>query len=178
MRSKHFFAAFVLLAGVFIVGYFLFTQKASAPITVPESGKKTEASSSSVSTSPDPQAQSMSAVTSLQPAEEVLEGRYSGEQEAMEGDVMVFEIIYNGQVFIPSSVKVKVGDVIIFKDQSSSGFDLVAQKGKVSSITPQWYAPDPVSEKGEFQYTFDRHGVWYYMDGRNSSATGFVEVAK
>ncbi len=104
------------------------------------------------------------------PTEKVVTGTFTAEEEQLGVDTQVFAVEYNGLNFTPKQVRVRVGDIVIFRNSSDKPFQ------PKSVEYPAFAAPAPVASGGEFQFTFQKAGVWSYVDMLQSSSTGTIEV--
>lgn len=91
-------------------------------------------------------------------------------------DVAVFEVVYDGQVFNPSTVSVKTGDVVIFKNDSNGSFWPASGPHPQHSTYPEFDPKRAIGAGQTWQFKFTKVGSWSYHNHLNESATGKVIV--
>ncbi len=102
----------------------------------------------------------------------------SGEGDAFGPDVLVKEVVFDGSRFSPQSVDIKVGDIIIFKNNSSQSFWPASDPHPTHTAYPEFDAKEPIPAGGKFQFQFAKAGTWGYHNHLNPSITGVVNVSK
>ncbi len=91
-------------------------------------------------------------------------------------DVAVFEITYNGSSFTPSSLPIKSGDVVIFKNESSKSFWPVSGITSDQPEYPEFDAKKAILPGQNWQFKFTNSGEWSFHDNLNPSAIGKIKV--
>ena len=79
------------------------------------------------------------------PADVQSQGHFSSEQDVEGVDVQVFEVAYDGTVFSPSTVSVKNGDIIIFKNNSKADFWPASNPHPMHSDYPEFDPKKPIA---------------------------------
>lgn len=91
-------------------------------------------------------------------------------------DVQVSEIDFNGTSFSPSSVNIKVGDYVIFKNNSQTGVWPASNPHPVHTDYPGFDAKAPIAPGGKYQFQFTKVGSWGFHDHLSPSIKGVVNV--
>jgi plastocyanin len=107
------------------------------------------------------------------------QGTYSdgSEAEEMAPDVLVVQVEYDGSKYTPSSVDVKVGDIVIFKNTSSGQMWPASAPHPTHTNYPAFDANTPIQAGGKWQFKFGQEGAWRYHDHLNASVGGVVNVS-
>lgn len=103
-------------------------------------------------------------------------GHFSGESDIEGSDVQVFDIVYDGITFSPSSLSVKNGDVVIFKNKSQAAFRPASDPHPTHTDYPAFDAKQPIPAGKSYQFKFTKVGTWKFHDHLNPSAHGSVTV--
>lgn len=103
-------------------------------------------------------------------------GHFSGEGDIEGSDVQVFDIVYDGTTFSPSSLSVKNGDVVIFKNKSKAAFRPASDPHPTHTDYPAFDAKQPIPAGKSYQFKFTKVGTWKFHDHLNPSAQGSVTV--
>ncbi len=106
------------------------------------------------------------------------QGQYSDESDIQGNDAAVQEIIYDGSKFSPSSMTVKKGDIVIFKNNSDGGFWPASGPHPSHTNYPEFDAKSSVGAGKTFQFKFNKVGNWPFHDHLNPSATGSIKVTE
>lgn len=109
------------------------------------------------------------------PPSEVL-GHFSGESDIEGSDVQVFDITYDGATFSPSSLSVKNGDVVIFKNKSKVEFRPASNPHPTHTDYSEFDAKQPIAAGKSYQFKFTKNGIWKFHDHLNPSAQGTITV--
>lgn len=91
-------------------------------------------------------------------------------------NVAVFEVAYDGKAYSPSQLKIKNGDVVVFKNESTESFWPASAPHPTHTIYPEF---DPKKSYGpgtSWQFKFSKVGSWSYHDHLNPSAFGKIMV--
>lgn len=105
------------------------------------------------------------------------QGTYSNgsEMEEPAPDILVVEVIHDGVKFLPAKTTIKVGDVVIFKN---------------NSLVDIWPATEPKDSYVEFNsgkaiapgktwnFKFTKSGTWKFKDTLNTAVSGTIIVQK
>lgn len=148
----------------------------------PSSGQTADNADSTSTTS----TQAPQTTTTIKPAAttttkpKVVQGTYSdgSDAEGMGADILVKEVSFDGARFTPSSVDIRVGDIVIFRNNSKSSFWPASSPHPQHSDYPEFDAGKAVPAGGKFQFQFTQPGSWEYHDHLSPGATGTVNVAK
>ncbi len=104
------------------------------------------------------------------------QGRFSSEQDVEGVDVQVFEVVYDGVAFSPSTVSVKNGDIIIFKNNSKVDFWPASNPHPLHTDYPEFDPKKPVGAGKTFEFKFIKVGTWKFHDHLNPAVRGVVVV--
>lgn len=98
---------------------------------------------------------------------------YSDESDIDGNDILVHEVGVSGASYAPTSLTVKSGDIVVFKNTGNTDFRIKSDTyPNLDSVGPQ-----PAGEL--FQFKFVKVGTWkYYNAMAKSNATGTIIVTK
>ncbi len=93
-------------------------------------------------------------------------------------------IVYNGTAFVPSSVSIKKGDTVTYKNESTTKMWPASAKHPTHGEYPTkggclgstFDACIGIEPKGSWSFTFDVTGDWKFHDHLNPRAFGSVKV--
>ncbi len=107
------------------------------------------------------------------------EATFSSGDENMETgvDVQVLEIVYNGTSFVPSTVNIKVGDYVVFRNNSDKNFWPASAMHPTHTEYPGFDAKQPIAPGGKYQFQFEKVGTWGFHDHLNPTAFGSIVVS-
>lgn len=105
-------------------------------------------------------------------------GTFSEEGDVTAPDIQVEEIVYDGKNFQPSSLTVKVGDIVIFRNKSTKAFWPASNPHPAHTDYPEFDAKKAVAAGQTFEFKFTKEGTWKFHDHLNPTATGVVVVQK
>lgn len=182
-KLLYFIIVLIILAG----GYYFYAQKnkrAMAPTVEnggflkEDAGIKPEEPSGEQATAPTSSAPLSSPFEPSQNSTET-KGTFSGGEEGagLAPDVLVVQVNFDGTEFTPASVDIKVGDIVIFKNNSSQDFWPASVPHPTHTDYPAFDAKQAVSPGGKFQFKFEKVGSWQYHNHLNPSAKGVVNVS-
>lgn len=115
--------------------------------------------------------------TQTAPPARTSQGTFSSGEEVDAPDILVVEVSYDGKAYSPSSVSIKTGDVVIFKNNSSVDFWPASAPHPAHTDYPEFDAKKAIAPGGKFQFSFTKVGTWKFHDHLNPSAYGSVTVA-
>lgn len=105
------------------------------------------------------------------PEEKVVAGRFSAEEDQLGVDTQVFAVEFTADGITPSEQRVKVGDIVIFRNAS-------AQNIRPTSAGYPFAAPGVLKPGDEFQVTFTKLGTWSFSDALAPNHSGTIVVSK
>lgn len=113
-----------------------------------------------------------------QTSEPQQKGIYSdgSEMEPFGPDILVSEVIYDGAKFLPASLSIKTGDVVIFKNSSQKDFWPASDPHPTHTNYPEFDAKKPIPPGGTFQFKFMKSGTWGYHNHLQPAVTGVIKV--
>ena len=126
--------------------------------------------SSNAATKDEPKATNTTPTTEAQ-------GTYSTGEEGMAPDVLVIQVSYDGSKFEPASVDLKVGDIVIFKNNSDGDFWPASNDHPTHTLYSEFDAKQPISPGGKFQFKFEKAGSWGFHDHLHPQFRGVINVA-
>lgn len=168
MNTKYLFTAIAVVI-VLIVGLFIYNQSnkqedvASQTNTAQNANVETEsnANTDAINTNTTANANTN---TSAEPT--IPDGN----------DVAVFEITYDGKAFSPSQLTIKNGDVVIFKNESTTSFWPASGPHPTHTGYPEFDPKKATAPGGTWQFKFTKSGTWPFHDHLNSSVFGKIIV--
>lgn len=106
-------------------------------------------------------------------------GTFSDENNVMGTvEVQVFEVGYDGKSFSPSSADIRVGDVVFFKNNSSTSFWPASAPHPIHNLYPEFNSKAAIKSGETFEFKFTRAGEWKYHDHMNPGVSGIIKVSK
>ena len=106
------------------------------------------------------------------------QGQLSGEPIVGGPDVLVTEVKYDGSSFSPKTLNIKVGDVVVFKNESDKAFWPASGPHPQHTNYPEFDPKKEIVAGGSWQFTFTKAGTWPFHDHRNPSVFGSITVTK
>lgn len=100
----------------------------------------------------------------------------SGEDDAMAPDILVVQVDYDGTAYNPSAVDIKVGDIVIFRNNSNGQMWPASAPHPTHTNYPEFDAKQGIEAGGKWQFKFERTGLWFFHDHLNPSARGTINV--
>lgn len=178
------FSKLIIILIVLAAGYYFYAQKnkqAGEPTvengetmdkTRETSPNETEGKPESASESPPPSLPPQGGASGS-------EGIFSsGEEGVMSPDVLVVQIDYDGMAYSPKNVDIKAGDIVIFKNNSSSEMWPASAPHPVHTDYPEFDSKSGVIPGGKWQFKFEKIGEWKFHDHLKPSAWGTVNVTQ
>jgi plastocyanin len=175
MKSKQIVIMLVVLV-VIIAAYFAFSKNRTV--------EAPKVSSNEEQTLPNDQANENAAESSAEQAATTPQvtteskGVFSDENNAMDVDAQVFEVVYDGKVFLPNSLDIKQGDIVFFKNSSTKSFWPASNPHPTHTAYPEFDAKSAMKPGQTFEFKFLKTGTWGFHDHLNSSASGTITVTK
>lgn len=106
-------------------------------------------------------------------------GQFSDETQAGGGtDVQVREIVYNGTAFTPNDLTLKVGDVVIFKNDSNKSFWPASGPHPQHTNYPEFDPKKSIAAGSTWEFKFTKAGTWPFHDHLNATAFGKITVTQ
>jgi plastocyanin len=96
--------------------------------------------------------------------------------ETLAPDVLVVQVDFDGEKFSPASVNLKVGDFVIFKNNSKNLLWPASDPHPAHSGYPDFDSKQAIQAGGKWQFQFKKSGEWKYHNHLNPSLTGVVVV--
>ena len=106
------------------------------------------------------------------------QAHFSSGEEADGVDTQVFEISYDGNAYTPSTLNIKSGDIVVFKNKSKDTFWPASNPHPLHTDYPEFDPKKPVAAGQMYQFKFLKVGVWKFHDHLNPTARGVVTVTK
>lgn len=79
-------------------------------------------------------------------------------------NVQVTEVDYNGSSFSPSTVTIKKGDYVFFKNTGTTAFWPASNPHPTHTDYPGFDALQSIAPGGEYKFQFNNVGTWGYHD--------------
>ena len=95
----------------------------------------------------------------------------------MSPDVLVVQIDYDGSKYAPQTVNIKVGDIVIFKNNSEGLMWSASAPYPVHTDYPEFDPKAGVSFGGKWQFKFEKVGEWKFHDHLKPSVLGVINVS-
>ena len=92
------------------------------------------------------------------------------------GKGAVREVDFDGSNFSPSTLTIKAGDTVVFKNKGNSDFWPASNPHPTHTDYPGFDALGPVAPGQFYQFQFNKVGTWGYHDHLNPSARGTIIV--
>jgi len=175
MKTKQFIYVIIVVVIIVALSYYFYdstNKKAQAPTTDIEDvlmrGQNRQQTETDKTEEPKNQAQETAIPTTE------AGGTFSSGSEAETSpgaDILVSETVYDGKNFLPGSLEILVGDIVIFTNNSGEEF-LPA-----SGAHPEFGPAVALPAGGKYQFKFETADSWDFYDGLNPSATGVINVA-
>jgi len=105
------------------------------------------------------------------------QSQFSAEEEQSMADILVVQINYDGKSFSPSALNIKLGDIVIFQNNSSTGFWPASDPHPVHTSYSGFDAKSAIAAGEKWQFVFEKAGTWGFHDHLNPSALGTVTVS-
>ncbi len=103
-------------------------------------------------------------------------GQFSDESDLDKGKV--FETSYNGTAFAPSTLTIKAGDTVVFKNNSTKSFWPASGPHPAHTLYPEFDAKKAIAPGQSYQFKFLKVGEWPFHDHLNPSAFGKITVTQ
>jgi plastocyanin len=102
-------------------------------------------------------------------------GTFSGE-----GDIMgkVYEVKYDGTAFSPKTLTVKVGDTVVFKNNSTSAFWPASAPHPTHTNYPEFDPKKAIAAGSSWSFVFAKVGTWPYHNHLNATQFGTITVTQ
>lgn len=94
------------------------------------------------------------------------------------GQNKVVEVDFNGTSFSPSTINIKAGDTVVFKNKSNNDFWPASNPHPIHTDYPGFDALGPVGPGKIYQFIFSNVGSWGYHDHLNPAVHGTVVVTQ
>jgi hypothetical protein len=175
MKKYLFLVLVVVLAGG---GYYFYGQKTKevkAPTEETEKKLANENTTSSEVILPKVENKNLGAETT-KPAP--TKTTFSDGEGNMAPDISVLEVVYDGNSYIPSSLNIKKGDYVIFKNKSEGKFWPASAPHPSHTDYPAFDPKKAIDAGGKWQFEFTQVGSWKFHDHLNPSAGGVINVSK
>lgn len=104
------------------------------------------------------------------------QGVFDSGEEDMGPDILVVQVSYDGAKFTPALINIKVGDIVIFKNNSQEDFWPASNPHPNHTDYPEFNARQPVSPGSKYQFKFIKTGKWGYHNHLNPSSVGVINV--
>lgn len=175
------FVYFIIILIILAAGYYFYAQK-NKQVLAPtvENGalepKTDETADKKQETNPQPP--QSPTTTPPQGGGTQAEATFSaGEGDILAPDILVVQVDYDGTKFSPASADVKVGDIVIFKNNSDGQMWPASAPHPTHTAYPEFDAKQSIAPGGKWQFKFEKAGAWKYHDHLNAEVGGVVNVS-
>ncbi len=182
MKKAYLTISVIVLLGAALFAYDVLNKQAQAPKAteslqqiskdtvsgLPNSRSTAAAPESVASSTPKTQAELPTKATS----------HFSDESDVEGNDIQVFEVVYNGNAFVPARLDIKRNDIVVFKNQSKTDFWPASNPHPTHTLYPEFDAKQALSSGKIFQFKFSKAGDWGYHNHLTPSVTGLIHVTK
>lgn len=103
-----------------------------------------------------------------------LEGTFSDGSEMEAGTV--HQISYDGSRYIPSTLTIKQGDIVVFRNNSSTEFWPASSPHPQHTNYPEFDPKQGVAPGGTYEFKFTKTGAWSFHDHLRPAANGRITV--
>lgn len=86
------------------------------------------------------------------------------------------EVIYGTEGFSPSNLEIKIGDTVVFKNESGKGMWVASNPHPVHGDNPEFDAGISIANGNSWSFTFTEEGTFSYHNHLNSSFGGKIIV--
>ena len=113
--------------------------------------------------------------------EQVTEGtvtktEISTETESTQTTPSTYEVVYGAEGFSPSTIEIKIGDTVVFKNESGKGMWIASDPHPIHNENPEFDAGISTANGNSWSFTFTKDGTFSYHNHLNSSFKGKVVV--
>ncbi len=165
--------AVLILAGI---GFYVYNNRQEAPPVVENSQNSTPQVSQAPTDNSQPAANTAPAPAPTPPP---TPPRFSDETDIGGGpEVEVRQVLYDGSSFSPASLTIKAGDIVVFKNNSTTAFWPASAPHPTHTDYPEFDAKKAIPAGGLFQFKFTKVGTWGYHNHLNSSVFGKIIVTQ
>lgn len=91
-------------------------------------------------------------------------------------DVQVYEIAFDGNAYTPSTLTIKNGDIVVFKNNSSKDFWPASARHPDHLEYPEFDPKKGIAAGETWQFKFTKSGAWGFHDHLTPSAFGKITV--
>jgi plastocyanin len=168
--SKRAIYGIVVLVILIIIGVVMYMQSQN------ESGEAAQTQSTQSESTESTPDSNVEETTPTDPASSTDEGQYSGEDDIMSPEVTTHEITFSGTSYSPSTLTIKNGDVVVFKNNSDKNFWPASAMHPDHLIYPEFDAKQGVAPGETYQFKFTKTGAWGFHDHLTPSAFGKITV--
>lgn len=91
---------------------------------------------------------------------------------------MVYDISYDGTKYTPSTLNIKQGDIVRFKNNSKDSFWPASAPHPEHTDYPEFDAKSALAAGKTFEFKFTKVGTWKFHDHIKPSAFGSITVTK
>ncbi len=165
---------YIIVAVLILVGlgFYVYTSRETqAPVV--ENSQTTTPLSNSDTTDNTPAANTSTQPTT--PPSTSGGGTFSGEADIMG---KVYEVKYDGTAFSPNKLTVKVGDTVVFKNNSTSAFWPASGPHPTHTNYPEFDAKKAIPAGGTYSFVFTKVGTWPYHNHLNATQFGSITVTQ
>jgi len=90
----------------------------------------------------------------------------------------VHEVVYNGTAFTPSTLTIKAGDTVVFRNSSSGAFWPASGPHPQHTLYPEFDAKGSVAAGNIYSFKFLKVGEWPFHDHLKPTVFGKITVTQ
>lgn len=170
--------AVLLILGI---GFYVYSNQASAPSNVENANTNTQAlenDNSNLNANAQPANNAPVANTNANVSVNTppANTHFSGEGDIQAPDIQVREVVYNGSTFSPASLTIKAGDIVVFKNESNTSFWPASDPHPTHTNYPGFDAGKAIAAGSTFEFKFTKVGTWGYHNHLNPAQHGTIKV--
>lgn len=87
-------------------------------------------------------------------------------------------ISYTDTGFAPANIEIKVGSKIVFKNESSRPFWVASDSHPAHDVLPEFDQGTAVTPGKNYEFVFEKEGIWPYHNHLRPSEGGEITVSK
>jgi len=98
------------------------------------------------------------------------------EADAQSADESLLEVVYNGTAFVPSSLTIKPGTIVTFKNTGTDLMWVASDPHPLHTDNSEFDAKRGYATSEDYAFTFTAAGSYGFHNHLNPSATGLITV--
>ncbi len=91
-------------------------------------------------------------------------------------EAKIFEVEFDGESYLPNSIKIRTGDIVVFKNNSNKAFWPASGPHPDHTNYPEFDAKTALAAGKLFQFKFIKPGKWSFHDHLSPNIGGTIVV--